>query len=141
MSSKATVTWPHISAATKCEEPRYHRRGLQHRSPAPRTANEDCVMRTEKDKMLAGDLYDPAAPEIQADLASAHRWLARYNATLDMDPVERRALLVERFAAVGDGGVIRPPFHCDYCFKISLGAGVFMNYNCVILDENGRTTV
>jgi Maltose acetyltransferase len=37
-------------------------------------------MRSEKDKMLAGELYDASAPEIQAELAATHRWLARYNA-------------------------------------------------------------
>ena len=92
------------------------------------------MTRTEREKMLAGELYDASAPEIQADLAATHRWLARYNATLDMDPSDRRELLLERFAAVGDGAVIRPPFHCDYGFNISLGAGVFLNFNCVILD-------
>jgi maltose O-acetyltransferase len=91
-------------------------------------------MRSEKDKMLAGELYDASAPEIQAELAATHRWLARYNAALDLAPSERRKLLVERFAAVGDGAVIRPPFHCDYGFNIRLGAGVFLNFNCVILD-------
>jgi maltose O-acetyltransferase len=91
-------------------------------------------MRTEKDKMLAGELYDASAPEIQAELTANHRWLARYNAALDKDPSERHRLLVERFAAVGDGAVIRPPFHCDYGFNIRLGAGVFLNFNCVILD-------
>src|SRR5437588_5160754 len=91
-------------------------------------------MRTEKEKMLAGELYDASAPEIQAELAAAHRWLARYNASLDMAPSERRKLLVESFAAVGDGAVVRPPFHCDFGFNIRLGAGVFLNFNCVILD-------
>jgi maltose O-acetyltransferase len=93
-----------------------------------------CMARTEKDKMLAGELYDASAPEIQADLAATHRWLARYNAALDMEPSNRRELLVQRFAAVGEGAVIRPPFHCDYGFNISLGTGVFLNFNCVILD-------
>ncbi len=92
------------------------------------------MARTEKDKMLAGELYDPSAPEIQADQAATRRWLARYNAALDTAPVERRRLLVERFAAVGEDAVIRPPFHCDYGFNIRLGAGVFLNFNCVILD-------
>ena len=92
------------------------------------------MARTDKDKMLAGELYDASAPEIQADLAATHRWLARYNAALDMEPSNRRELLVQRFAAVGEGAVIRPPFHCDYGFNISLGAGVFLNFNCVILD-------
>ena len=68
-----------------------------------------CMMRTDKEKMLAGELYDASAPEIQADLAATHGWLARYNAALDMAPSERHKLLVERLAAVGDGAVIRPP--------------------------------
>jgi maltose O-acetyltransferase len=91
-------------------------------------------MRTEKDKMLAGELYDAGAPEIQADLAATRKWLARYNAALDMAPAERRKLLLERLAAVGEGAEIRPPFHCDYGFNIRLGAGAFLNFNCVILD-------
>jgi maltose O-acetyltransferase len=84
--------------------------------------------------MLAGELYDASAPEIQADLAATHRWLARYNAAFDMAPRERRKLLLERLAVVGDEAEIRPPFHCDYGFNIRLGAGVFLNFNCVILD-------
>jgi maltose O-acetyltransferase len=92
------------------------------------------MARTEKDKMLAGELYDASAPEIQAELAATHRWLVRYNAALDMGPSDRHALLLERLAAVADGAVIRPPFHCDYGCNIRLGAGVFLNFNCVILD-------
>src|ERR1700730_6935203 len=92
------------------------------------------MTRTEKDKMLAGELYDASAPEIQAELTATHRWVARYHATLDMDRSDKRALLLERFAAVGDGPGIRPPFHSDYGYNISLGAGVFLNFNCVILD-------
>lgn len=85
-------------------------------------------------KMLAGDLYDAGAPEIQAALASTREWLTRYNAALDMPTARRRELLVERLASVGKGAAIRPPFHCDYGFNISLGEGVFLNFNCVILD-------
>jgi maltose O-acetyltransferase len=90
--------------------------------------------RTEKEKMLAGELYDAGAPELQMELAATHRWLVRYNAALDAAAADRRELLLERLAAVGEGAVIRPPFHCDYGFNISLGAGVFLNFNCVILD-------
>ena len=89
---------------------------------------------SEKEKMLAGDLYDASAPELQADLAATTEWLARYNAALAMPSEERRKLLLERFAVVGDGSVVRPPFHCDYGYNISLGKGVFLNFNCVILD-------
>lgn len=91
-------------------------------------------MRTEKEKMLAGELYRPGDPEIQADLAATRAWLARYNASLARSSEERHELLAERLAEVGAGTVIRPPFHCDYGFNIRLGSNVFLNFNCVILD-------
>lgn len=92
------------------------------------------MSRSEKTKMLAGELYDAGDAELQADLAQTREWLARYNAALAMPTAERRALLAERLHAVGAGSTIRPPFHCDYGFNITLGEGVFLNFNCVILD-------
>ncbi len=89
---------------------------------------------SEKQKMLAGELYRPDDPEIQADAAATKAWLARFNASLAAPPADRRALLMERLAEVGEGTVIRPPFFCDYGFNIRLGANVFFNFNCVILD-------
>jgi maltose O-acetyltransferase len=94
---------------------------------------------TEKQKMLAGQPYQPGDPEIQADQAAAKEWMVRFNAALASSPAERRALLAERFAEVGEGAVIRPPFHCDYGYNIRLGTGVFLNFNCVILDVVGVT--
>jgi maltose O-acetyltransferase len=90
--------------------------------------------RSEKVKMLAGELYRAGDPEIQADQRAAEAWLARYNAALALSAEARHALLKERLGAVGAGVVIRPPFHCDYGFNIRLGDDVFLNFNCVILD-------
>lgn len=92
------------------------------------------MTRTEMEKMLAGELYDPRDPQIQAALEAASQWLVRYNASQHMTPAARQALLSERFAAVGDGAVIRPPFYCDYGSNIRLGANAFLNFNCIILD-------
>jgi maltose O-acetyltransferase len=91
-------------------------------------------MRSEMEKMRAGELYDASAPELRAAAATTQRWLARYNAALAASAETRRRLLRERLAAVGEGAVIRPPFYCDYGSNIRLGAGVFLNFNCVILD-------
>lgn len=88
---------------------------------------------TQKEKMLAGELYDPTAPDIRAEQANTMRWLARYHAALGQ-PEQWRAILLERLGALGAGSMIRPPFHCDYGFNICLGDGVFVNFNCVILD-------
>ena len=94
-------------------------------------------MRTEKQKMLAGDLYAAGDAELQAELAATERWLARFNAALS-EPIEtRRAILTERLASVGRGAIVRPPFFCDYGYNIRLGDDVFVNYNCVFLDIVG----
>lgn len=90
--------------------------------------------KTEKQKMLAGELYDAGDAEIQADLAATREWLVRYNASLAMPSDERRSLLAERLAAVGSGSTIRPPFHCNYGFNLTVGSGVFLNFGCVVLD-------
>lgn len=92
------------------------------------------MKRSEKDKMLAGDLYTANCPELAADNARASAWINRYNASLAASSAERHAMLTELFGSVGEGAVIRPPFYCDYGYNISLGRGVFLNFNCIILD-------
>lgn len=92
------------------------------------------MVRSEKEKMLAGELYNASSPEIQADLMATGLWLRRYNDALGQSPAYWHVLLSERLAGVGTGAVIRPPFYCDYGFNIRLGANVFLNFNCVILD-------
>ena len=102
-------------------------------------------VRTQKQRMLAGDLYSPVDPEIMADHEAAVAWMGRYNAP-DLPVDARHALLRERLASVGDRASIRPPFHCDYGYNISIGEGAFLNFNCVILDVTtvtigARTTI
>jgi maltose O-acetyltransferase len=97
-------------------------------------ATEELPMRSEKAKMLAGELYVADCPELAADSARANAWMDRYNARLSVPAEERHAMLCELFASVGEGAFIRPPFHCDYGYNISLGRGAFLNFGCVILD-------
>lgn len=84
--------------------------------------------------MLAGELYQPGDAEIQAEQAANKAWLVRYNAALGASAAERHTLLLEHFGRVGAGSVVRPPFFCDFGYNIRLGDGVFLNFNCVILD-------
>ncbi|WKW52213.1 sugar O-acetyltransferase [Rhodomicrobium lacus] len=92
------------------------------------------MMPTEKEKMLAGELYDPTDSELDAERRAAAQWMQRYNAAMAASSAELHAMLAERFSFVGEGAFIRPPFFCDYGTNISLGAGAFLNFNCVILD-------
>lgn len=90
--------------------------------------------RSEKEKMLAGELYRADDPQIVADHAATRALLHQYNTMADPSPAARLGILRELFGSVGEGANIRPPFHCDYGYNIAVGKGVFMNYNCVILD-------
>ena len=89
---------------------------------------------SEEAKMLAGELYLASAPALVAKRVRARELTRRYNATGPGDGVERRRLLVELFAAIGDDVEIEPPFHCDYGTQIIIGTGVYANVGCVVLD-------
>jgi maltose O-acetyltransferase len=88
----------------------------------------------ERDKMLAGELYDPFDPELAVARVKARDLCQALNATREADEQERRRLLVELFGAGGDQVWMQPPFYCDYGTNIFLGTRVFFNFNCVVLD-------
>jgi len=84
--------------------------------------------------MLRGELYHADDPQIEAEQSSAHELMERYNATRHAEQDERDRLLRELLGEVGDGVVVRPPFRCDYGAHIAIGAGTFVNFDCVMLD-------
>ena len=85
--------------------------------------------RTQRERMLAGDLYIADDPELTAESLRARRLCAAYNAG-DGD----RAILDELLAGLGEGSEIRPPFFCDYGWQIRIGARTFVNFGLVALD-------
>ena len=89
---------------------------------------------SEKQKMRAGLPYRAGDAELRAEQAASAAWLARYNAALARPVAEWRALLAERVASAGPDTVLRPPLHCDYGWNITLGARVFINFDCIFLD-------
>lgn len=92
--------------------------------------------KTEKQKMLAGELYLPTDPELAADSKRARRLLRMYNGTTESELELRSHILQELFAQVGSSIEIVPPFHCDFGSNIYTGNKLYMNYGCVILDCN-----
>lgn len=91
-------------------------------------------MPTEREKMLAGELYDPFDPELVRDRDRARDLCQILNATREGDRDVRRGILRELFGAGGETAWIQPPFYCDYGSNIRLGERVFFNFNCVVLD-------
>jgi maltose O-acetyltransferase len=91
-------------------------------------------MKSERQKMLAGELYDPMDSELVAARERARDLCQSLNATREADQDERRRILVELFGAGGETVWMQPPFFCDYGSNIELGERVFFNFNCIVLD-------
>ncbi len=91
-------------------------------------------MPTEREKMLAGELYDPMDPELIAGRRRARDLCKALNDSHDGDRELRERVIRELFARVGDAIWIEPPFYCDYGDNITLGNNVYFNFNCIILD-------
>lgn len=91
-------------------------------------------MKSERAKMLAGDLYDPLDAELVRDRARARELCWDLNATRESDAELRRHLLQKLLGTGGDSAWIQPPFYCDYGSNIHLGQRVYFNFNCVVLD-------
>ncbi len=91
-------------------------------------------MRTERDKMVAGELYDALDPHLIADRNRVRNLCLELNASHDEQEELRRDLCRQIFGKGGDTVWLQPPFYCDYGFNIELGERVFFNFNCVVLD-------
>ncbi len=89
--------------------------------------------RSNKERMLAGDLYITDA-EILADQVRSQELMAAYNTAAPGDARLRRRLLEELCASVGEDTEIRPPFYIDYGSRITVGARCFANFGLVALD-------
>ncbi|NJL09438.1 MAG: hypothetical protein HC908_02065 [Calothrix sp. SM1_7_51] len=92
--------------------------------------------KTEKQKMLAGELYSYEDPELIAENKQAYRILRKYNLTTEEEQDLRYEIITELFGQVGKKVNIVPPFYCDYGKNIYVGENLFINFGCVILDCN-----
>lgn len=91
-------------------------------------------MKTEKEKMLCGELYDPLDPQLCAERRRTRLLCKALNDLRDDQQEEHLRVLRELIPAMGSGVWIQPPFYCDYGSNITLGNKVFFNFNCVVLD-------
>ncbi len=81
--------------------------------------------------MLRGELFIADDPELVAERRRTWEALRRFDAA---EPDDRDGLLRGLLGALGDGAVVLPGFRCDYGSQITIGAGAFVNYDCVMLD-------
>ena len=95
---------------------------------------------TEKEKMLAGMLYDANGDEELIRTRTVCKDLCqRLNQLMPSQRRQREELLRQLLGETGETFEILSPFWCDYGVNIAIGEGFFANHNCVILDA-GRVT-
>ena len=78
-------------------------------------------MPSEREKMLAGELYDPLDAELVQARERARDLCQDLNATRERDQQTRRRILMELFGNGGESVWMQPPFFCDYGSNILLG--------------------
>ena len=89
---------------------------------------------TEKEKMLASELYNPSDEELVKLRYNARILTEKFNKTSVADIEDRDDILKQLFGSTGIQIYIEPTFNCDYGCNIHVGENFYANYNCVILD-------
>lgn len=96
----------------------------------------ESIIMTEKEKMLAGEVYDATDPELIGELMVTREVLYEYNTLRPSECERMKEILKGLLGHVGDNNfLINQPFRCDYGKQISIGKRFFANFNFVVLDE------
>src|ERR1700753_495258 len=90
-------------------------------------------MRSQRERMLSGELYRADDPELVSARKSCQRLLGVFNAGLPDDERSRQALR-QLLGSLGEGCEILPRLQCDYGAHITIGAVSFINYDAILLD-------
>ena len=91
---------------------------------------------TEKEKMLAGLVYDATCPELIAELQATREILYEFNMLRPSETQRMKKILKGLLGYTADDDfLINQPFRCDYGKQISIGKHFFANFNFTVLDE------
>lgn len=90
--------------------------------------------KTEKEKMLAGELYLPYSQQLAEERLRAKQITRELNLLPQEDETRRMELVRELFGQAGENAWAESPFQCDYGYNITVGDNFYANHGCVILD-------
>ena len=94
------------------------------------------MKKTEREKMLNGELYLATDKELTALHFQARRLLHDFNLSQPNEVNQRKKIIASLFGDIGANFTLRPPFYCDYGCHIFAGDNLYINYDCTILDCN-----
>lgn len=88
---------------------------------------------TEREKMLAGELYSAHDGELKAAHARAIKLCEKLNYG-NLSDEEREEVTKQLLGKCGKNTVLGRGFWCDYGSNIEVGDNFYVNYDVVILD-------
>ncbi len=88
---------------------------------------------SEKEKMLAGKIYDPTDEELTILRTKAHRLSQHYNTLFEDDDL-RNTIIDELIPSKGEGLYLQGPIYFDYSIFTSFGKNCYANFNFTVLD-------
>ncbi len=91
--------------------------------------------KSEKEKMLAGEMYNPLCPRLTEEREKTRQLLGEYNRHAPALPPDAEALLQTILGKAPRDACVMPPFFCDYGRNIEVGKGFFANFGLTVLDE------
>ncbi|TBW26670.1 sugar O-acetyltransferase [Gramella sp. KN1008] len=91
-------------------------------------------MKTEKEKMLSGELYNALDEELADERLHARLLIKELNDSREDEVQKRKGILDDLLPNARKDLWIQPPFYCDYGTNIYIGEKVFFNFSCVVLD-------
>lgn len=89
---------------------------------------------TEKEKMLAGKIYDPNDGELLALRRQAHKLCKDYNDTYEDEEEKRGEILNKLLPDRGEGSYLQGPVYFDYGIFTKIGKNFYANFNFTVLD-------
>ena len=96
---------------------------------------------TEKEKMLAGEIYSAVDQKLLEELTATRDKIFEYNSLRPSETKRMKEIIKELFGHVADDEFnLNQPFRCDYGKQISIGKRFFANFNFTVLDE-ARVTI
>ncbi|WP_368504989.1 sugar O-acetyltransferase [Alkalihalophilus sp. As8PL] len=91
-------------------------------------------MKTEKQKMLDGELYEPWDAELMKEREQARYLTRMFNQTTETEHGDRVRAIKDLLGSTGEDVYMEPNFRCDYGYNIHVGNNFFANFDCTILD-------
>lgn len=92
-------------------------------------------MRSEKEKMLAGDYYDAGDETLVKEREDARELIYDFNNARPKE-IEKKVRILRQLINAKGTFYIEPPFYCDYGYNIEIGDNFYANFGCVVLDVN-----